>query len=41
MEEIKIKGLDEVIYYDKCSNGMPVYMWVNDKVNNFYRISRC
>lgn len=36
MEEIKIKGLDEVIYYDKCSNGMPVYMWVNDKVNNFY-----
>ena len=36
MEEIKIKGLDEIIYYDKCSNGMPVYMWVNDKVNNFY-----
>lgn len=36
MKEIKLKGIDEVIYYDECDNGLPIYMWVNDKVNNFY-----
>ena len=36
MEEIVLKGIDEKLYYDKCDNGLPVYMWVNEKVNNFY-----
>lgn len=36
MKGIKLKGIDEVIYYDECDNGLPIYMWVNDKVNNFY-----
>ncbi|MBQ8659487.1 MAG: insulinase family protein [Bacilli bacterium] len=36
MQEIKLSKLDEVIYYDICDNGLPVYMWVNNKVNNFY-----
>jgi len=36
MNEIKLKGLDEVIYYDECDNGLKVYMWVNKKVNSFY-----
>jgi len=36
LKEIKIKHLDEVIYYDKTEEGLPIYMWVNNKVNNFY-----
>ena len=36
MKEIILKGIDEKVYYDKCDNGLPVYMLVNDKVNNFY-----
>lgn len=36
MEEIKLKGLDEVIYYEKLDNGLPIYMLVNKHVNNFY-----
>ena len=36
MQEIVLKGIDEKIYYDKCDNGLPIYMLVNDKVNNFY-----
>lgn len=36
MKELVIKGIDEKIYYDVIDNGMPVYMLVNEKVNNFY-----
>ncbi len=36
MKEITLKGIDEKIYYDKCDNGLPIYMVVNEKVNNFY-----
>ena len=36
MKEIILKGIDEKLYYDECENGLPIYMWVNDKVNNFY-----
>lgn len=36
MQEIEIKGLNEKIYYDICDNGLPVYMWVNNKVNSYY-----
>lgn len=36
MNEIKLKGLNEVIYEDTCDNGLKIYMWVNKKVNTFY-----
>jgi predicted Zn-dependent peptidase len=36
MKEINLKGLNEVVYYDECSNGLKVYLWVNKKVNSFY-----
>ncbi len=36
MKEIKLKGLNETIYYDECSNGLKVYMWVKKDVNTFY-----
>lgn len=36
MKEIKLKGLDEIVYYDECDNGLKVYLWVNKKVNTFY-----
>ncbi len=36
MNEIKLEGLDETIYYDKCANGLKVYMWVKKNVNTFY-----
>ena len=36
MQEIILKGIDEKILYDVCDNGLPIYMLVNDKVNNFY-----
>ena len=31
-----LSKLDETLYYDICDNGLPIYMLVNDKVNNFY-----
>lgn len=36
MKEIKLNKLKEVIYYDQCDNGLEIYMWTNDKVNNYY-----
>ena len=36
MKEIKLSKLQETIYYDKCSNGLEVYMWVNEKTTNYY-----
>jgi len=36
MKEIKLQGLNEVIYEDVCDNGLKIYMWVNKKVNTFY-----
>ena len=36
MNEIKLKGLNEVIYEDVCDNGLKIYMWVNKRVNTFY-----
>ncbi len=35
MKEIKLKGLDEVVYQDTCENGLDVYVWVNKKANAF------
>lgn len=36
MQEIEMLGLDEKIFYEVLDNGLPVYMWVNEKVNSFY-----
>ena len=36
MEQIKIKGIDEVVYHEVLDNGLPVYMLVNKHVNSFY-----
>lgn len=36
MIEIKLKGLNEIIYEDTCDNGLKIYMWVNKRVNTFY-----
>ena len=36
MKEIILKGLDEKVLVDVCDNGLPIYMLVNDKINNFY-----
>ena len=36
MNEIKLKGLNETIYYDECENGLKVYMWVKKDINTFY-----
>ncbi len=35
MKEIKLEGLEEVIYEDTIENGLKVYIWVNSKVNTF------
>lgn len=36
MEEIELVGLNEKIYYYKTSQGLPIYMWVNEKVTSTY-----
>lgn len=36
MKEIKLKGLNETIFYDECENGLPIYMWVHEKVKGYY-----
>ncbi len=35
MRTINLIGLDEKIYYDKCLNGLQIYVWVNEKINTF------
>lgn len=41
MKEINVSGVDEKYYYDECDNGLKIYMWVNEKVNNFYLTLNC
>ncbi len=36
MKEIKLKGLQETIYYDECDCGLPILYWVNEKVSGYY-----
>ncbi|MBR1416794.1 MAG: insulinase family protein [Bacilli bacterium] len=36
MKEIKLNKLKETIYYDKCDNGLEIYMWVKNNSNYYY-----
>ena len=36
MEKIKIKDIDEYVYYEKLSNGLDVYLYTKDTVHNNY-----
>lgn len=36
MEELELKGLNEKIYVYKTKCGLPIYMWVNEKVSSMY-----
>ncbi len=36
MKEIKLHGLNETIYYDECDNGLPIILWVHEKVKSYY-----
>ena len=36
METIKIKGIDEVIYFTTAKCGLPIYIWKNDYAKSFY-----
>lgn len=36
MKEIELKGIKEVVYYEKTASGMPVYVWKNDKVKGVF-----
>ena len=36
MEELELKGLNEKVYVYKTKCGLPVYMWVNEKVSSMY-----
>ncbi len=35
MKEIELKGIKEIVYYDKIEN-LPVYVWKNDKVKGAF-----
>lgn len=36
MKEIKIEGIDEIIYYTKLENGLDVYLYNKENANNNY-----
>lgn len=36
MKEIKLTKVNETIYYDKCENGLDVYLWVNEHANEYF-----
>ena len=36
MEELELKGLNEKIYVYHTNCGLPIYMWVNEKVSSMY-----
>ena len=36
MKKITIKGLKEVVYYEKLPSGLDVYLWPNEKSNSFF-----
>lgn len=36
MKDIKLKDLNETIYFYETKNGLKVYMWVNEKINSMF-----
>ena len=36
MEKIKIKDIEEYVYYEKLNNGLEVYLYTKDNVHNNY-----
>jgi len=36
MEKIKIKDIDEYVYYEKLDNGLEVYLYTKDNIHNNY-----
>jgi len=36
LKKIELTKFNETIYYDKCENGLDIYLWPNNKVNNYY-----
>lgn len=36
MKKINIKGLKEIVYYEKLPSGLDVYLWPNEKSNSFF-----
>lgn len=36
MKEIKLKNLNETIYYDECDSGLPIFLWVREKGKGYY-----
>lgn len=36
MKEIKLNGLNETIYYDETEHGLPIILWVHEKVKSYY-----
>ncbi|MDE5539731.1 MAG: insulinase family protein [Bacilli bacterium] len=36
METIKIKGIDEEIYFTVSNDGLPIYIWKNEHAKSFY-----
>lgn len=36
VKELNIEGIDEVVYYDECDNGLKIYIWVNEKVSSTF-----
>lgn len=36
MKEINMEGLNETIFYEETKEGLPVYIWQNEKVNGYY-----
>ena len=36
MKKIIIKDIDQIVYYDVCDNGLPIYMVENKNVSDFY-----
>ena len=36
MEKIKIKGLDETIYFTTSKDGLPIYVWKQEYAKSFY-----
>ena len=36
MKKITIKKINEDIYYEKLDNGLDVYLYVNENMNNNY-----